>query len=404
MPRNFSNWLKAYCQFTEHSEAPLEYHFWTGVSTIAAVLRRRVWKDELHFKWTPNFYLILVGPAGVVTKSTTINIGYHFLEQVKDLHFGPDSMTWHGLGKEFEKAVAYHSYVDANGKDQRVLMSPLTCSISELGTFLRPDDPNLISFLTDIWDGKDRPFIHTTANSSQIKIENGWLNLIGATTPAWLQNNFPSSLISEGIGSRIIFIFADKKRHLMAYPSRVKTPATYHDMEQKLLADLNEIATIIGPYELTDEAYKWGEDWYKKHHTTSNPILSSGRFGGYIARKQTHLHKLAMVLSAAKRNALLIEKEDLVEAEAILVGAEASMIRVFESMGVVDTAKYQVELMNFVKGHGWITPNDLYRLCYNIMSERDFKQALRVAIEVGMFEVSMRSGKNGIQLKSRTIN
>jgi hypothetical protein len=89
-------------------------------------------------------------------------------------------------------------------------MSPLTCSVSELGTFLRPDDSGLISFLTDIWDGKDRPFKHATSVSGHIGIENGWLNIIGATTPAWLQNNFPSNLIGEGIGSRIIFIYSEK--------------------------------------------------------------------------------------------------------------------------------------------------------------------------------------------------
>lgn len=404
MPRNFKNWLKAYCAFTETSEAPLEFHFWTGVSTIAAALRRRVWKDELHFKWTPNFYIIFVGPAGVVTKSTTLGIGYKMLQEVKDIYFGPDSMTWHGLAKNFEKAVAYHSYRDKQGKDQRVLMSPLTCSVSELGTFLRPDDTSLISFLTDVWDGKDRPFIHTTSSSGEIKIESAWLNIIGATTPAWLQNNFPASLISEGIGSRIVFIYADQKRRLTAYPSRAARPAEYHDMEKKLIEDLNTIAQLIGPYELTDAAYTWGEAWYAKHNTSRNPNMASGRYGGYLARKQTHLHKLAMVLAAAQRDDLIITEDDLKEADAILSAAEVSMIKVFESMGVVDEAKHIAELVNFVRGHKWITAKDLYRLCYNVMSERDFKQALKIAIDGDLLEVTKRGNQNGVQVKAHSIH
>jgi hypothetical protein len=404
MARNFPNWLKAYCQFTESSEAPLEFHFWTGVSTVAACLRRRVWKDELLFKWTPNFYIIFVGPAGIVTKSTTLNIGYKILQNVKDIHFGPDSMTWHGLAKDFEKAVSYYTYKNGKGIDEQILMSPLTCSVSELGTFLRPDDTGLISFLTDVWDGKDRPFRHTTSSSGEIKIENAWLNVIGATTPTWLQNNFPATLIGEGIGSRIIFIFADQKRHLTAYPSKSPRAANHADVEKKLTEDLSQIATLIGPYDLTPDAYVWGEEWYKRHNSLRNPTLASGRYSGYIARKQTHLHKLAMILAAAKRDILIIEKDDLIEAEAILSSAESSMIKVFESMGVVDEAKHIAELVAFVRAHKWITGKDLYRLCYNIMSERDFKQALRIAIEGDILEVVRQNGLNGVSPKARTIN
>lgn len=404
MARHFTNWLKAYCQFTESSEAPLEFHFWTGVSTVAACLRRRVWKDELLFKWTPNFYIIFVGPAGIVTKSTTLNIGYKLLQQVTDIHFGPDSMTWHGLAKDFEKAVAYYTYKNGKGVDEKILMSPLTCSVSELGTFLRPDDMGLISFLTDVWDGKDRPFRHTTASSGEIKIENAWLNVIGATTPTWLQNNFPASLIGEGIGSRIIFIFADQKRHLTAYPSRAPRSTNYADTEKRLTEDLNEIAQLIGPYDLTTDAYSWGEDWYRRHNVLRNPALASGRYSGYIARKQTHLHKLAMILAASKRDTLVIERDDLIEADAILGAAESSMIKVFESMGVVDEAKHIAELVAFVRAHKWITGRDLYRLCYNIMAEKDFKQALRIAIEGEILEVVQQNGINGVSPKSRTIN
>jgi hypothetical protein len=406
MARHFKNWLKAYCLFTESSEAPLDFHFWTGVSTVAGALRRRVWKDELHFKWTPNFYIIFVGPAGTVTKSTTLGIGYELLQQVPDIVFGPDSMTWHGLAKKFEAAVVYASYKDPKGQDKRILMSPLTCSISELGTFLRPDDNGLISFLTDVWDGKDRPFLHETSSSGNIKIENAWLNIIGATTPAWLQNNFPASLISEGIGSRIIFIYADQKRHLTAYPSRAGRAVDYIDMKKKLLDDLIEISKLIGEYQLTDEAYVWGEQWYKNHNGTArNPRLASGRYGGYLARKQTHLHKLAMVLAASQRDNLMVEKNDLIEADAILTSVETSMIKVFESMGVVDEAKHIAELVAFVKAHSWITAKDLYRLCYNVMSERDFKQAIKIAIDGDLLEVVARPGLgNGVQAKSRTIN
>ena len=91
------NWLEAYYHYTSQSESPDLFHFWTAVSTIAGALRRQVWIDERFFHWTPNFYIIMVGPAGVVSKSTSARIGMKLLSQVEGITFGPKSMTWQGL-------------------------------------------------------------------------------------------------------------------------------------------------------------------------------------------------------------------------------------------------------------------------------------------------------------------
>jgi hypothetical protein len=403
VPRHFPHWLKSYCQFTSASEAPLDFHFWTGVSTIAAVLRRQVWRDELLYKWTPNFYIIFVGPPGIVTKSTTLNIGYSLLRRVPGIHFGPDSMTWHGLAKKFEAAFEYKVY-KLNGTDQKLSMSPLTCSVSELGTFLRPDDKGLVSFLTDVWDGKERPFDHTTKDSGEISIENAWLNVIGATTPMWMQNNFPASLLSEGIGSRVVFVYGEAKRHFTAYPSRIVRPSDYLDTATKLTEDLIHISKqLVGPYELTQQAYDWGEAWYKNPKTST--LLASSRYSGYIARKQTHLHKLAMILAAAQRDDLIIHRRDLIEADQILQTTEASMVKVFESVGVVDEAKYLAEVVAFVRAYRWITPKNLYyNNCHNIMAEKDFKMAVRHAIDGGLIEVTQQNGVAGLSPKQRTTH
>jgi hypothetical protein len=360
------------------------------VSTVAGALRRQVWIDQLLFKWVPNFYIIFVGPPGIVTKSTTLSIGYALLSKVPGVHFGPDSVTWHGLGKKFETAFEYKVYKNG-GVDMKIPMSPLTCSISELGTFLRPDDKGLVSFLTDIWDGKDRPFSHATKDSGEITIENPWLNVIGATTPTWMANNFPPSLLSEGIGSRVVFVYGDTKRHLTAYPSRSIPVNDYRDQESKLLEDLKQISKLCGEYRLTDEAYQWGETWYAQPRGATSTLASS-RYGGYLARKQTHLHKLAMILAASQRDDLLITVPDLIEADQILSTTEISMIRVFENLGVVDEAKYVAELMAFIRAYSAIPPHALYyQNCHSIMSAPVFKAAIHHAMDGGLAGISKGS-------------
>jgi hypothetical protein len=405
MPRHFANWLKAYVDHTSASEAPDIFHFWTGVVTVGGALRRKVWKDELIFQWVPNFYVILVAPPGVATKSTSIGLGMRLLRQVDGIHFGPESMTWQALGESLSTAEEYFDYVDPDtGTTMTQKMSCLTISISELGTFLRTDDSQLISFLTRMWDGQKEPFKHKTKSSGEIDVDNPWLNVIGATTPSWMRNNFGENLVGEGLTSRVVFVYAEEKRHFVAYPSKLVKGADYAETERKLVEDLKDIATMSGPILLAPDAEVWGVEWYRKHYQERSAHLSSDRFGGYIARKQTHLHKLAMVLAASKRSKLIIEKEDLIEADAILTDTEKSMLKVFESVGLVDEARHVASLQAFVRGYGFLQAQELRNMTLNTMTEKDFKQALRIAVEGGLLVIAEKEGKRGLALAKRTVN
>ena len=112
MPRHFTHWIKAYLDYTKASESPDSFHFWTAVSTLAGALRRRVWQDQLLFQWIPNFYIVFVAPAGIATKSTTLNFGMNLLEKVPDVVFGPESGSWQGLGDALADSTQYFKWVD----------------------------------------------------------------------------------------------------------------------------------------------------------------------------------------------------------------------------------------------------------------------------------------------------
>lgn len=408
MPRHYKHWLKAYLDYTKASESPDAFHFWTGVSTIAGALRRRVWQEQYLFQWIPNFYIIFVAPAGVATKSTTLNLGMGLLEQVDGVRFGPESGSWQGLGDALAESTEYFKW-DRNpdGPDEPIPMSAITVAASELGTFLRPDDEHAMSFLTDAWDGRKRPFSHKTKHSGTIEIKRPCLNIIGATTPSWLQRNMPENLIADGLLSRVIFVFADKKRQLVSLPSKMIRGPAFVDVGKKLVEDLREIAALTGTYRFHRDVERdgaWMDTWYHRHYNVRPVHMASDRYGGYLSRKQTHLVKLAIVLAASKRDDLIIEVEDLEEANAILNDAEQSMIRVFESVGVVDEAKHVAEIVQFVRAYRWLSARDLYRLCHNIMAERDFKQALRLAVEGDLLEVVVRNSVRGVSPKQGTVH
>ena len=380
-------------EWTKVSESPDSFHFWTGVGTIAGALRSCVWIDENIFTYTPNFFLFFVAPPGITAKSTSIGLGMRLLEQVPEIRFGPSSLTWQHLLRQMQAAIITVKWTDGAGKEHSRSASALTIEASELGTFLKLSQEGLAESLIDLWDGKinKRGFTHGTVGSGNVSVENPWLHVIGATTPAWLGQNFPEEMIYGGLTSRILFIYGDRKRQFVAYPSTVVTPADFKQTEEKLVCDLEEISKLRGPMLLTADARQWGTKWYEDLWTHRPRHLASSRFDGYRARKQALLHKIAMVISAATREDRIITDTILAESEQHLLSAERAMLQVFESIGLVTEARWVREITSVVRNYngvfpGGMTSGQLYKLVQNVISVRDFQTALVAAVEGGSLE------------------
>lgn len=398
MARHYSNWIKAYMEYTRDSESPSTFHFWTGVSVIAGALRRRVWIDMKKFDWVPNFYIILVGPPGVAAKSTSLAMGMRLLVKVPGIKWGPESLTWQKLTKSLADAIEYVEFINLTGQKERIAMSCNTIEVSELGTLLKPDDDALVSFLIRMWEGQKGKFRHDTISGGLVEIDNPWLNIIAATTPSWLQANFSEGMIGGGLTSRVLFVYGDKKRGLVPYPDEIIPNDEYKLLESRLIEDLATIAKLSGPYRLSQFAREWGRAWYTDHNNPAlrPPHLASARFSGYISRKQTHLHKFAIILAAAKRDTLVIEEDDLKEADQILTQTEHDMVKVFESIGAVDQRDHVDEIVSVVRFCGFLTNKGLWSKCMNTMSLKEFEEGVRAAVHGGKIKLETQSGVVGV--------
>lgn len=395
MPRNFGNWLKAYIDYTEFSESPTAFHFWTGVATIAGALRRKVWIDQRYFQWTPNFYIVFVGPPGIVAKSTSMQTGLGLLERIEGIHMGPQSTTWQALTMALEEAresVPYGDETDPVNMEYRD-MSCVTCAVSELGTFLRTQDGELVDVLVDLWDGRLSTWKRRTKTQGDTSINNPWINIIACTTPSWLKENFPEHMIGGGLTSRIIFVYGDQKRHLVPYPADVVEDEAFKAKADLLVDDLQQISDLKGEYKLDKPAKLWGVKWYEKHWTSRPVHMASARYEGYIARKQTHIHKLAIILAAAQRNELVITEDDLKTADRFITDLEADMLQVFESIGIADTAKTVGEIINFLRVHKKLSKRELFHLCYTIMTHKEFVEACEAGVTAGMLRITQEGNE-----------
>lgn len=387
----------------ERTEAPAKFHLFTAVSTIAGALRRRVYIDERTFKIYPNHFIWFVAPPGVVQKSTTMSIGMNMLRELEFVKFSADIATWQGFITDL--ASSREDFECAPG--EFMPQCAITMAISELGNFIRKDDHDMINILTDLWDSKDGPFTKMTKTQGSDEIVNPYVNMIGATTPRWMQMNFRNHFGGWGLSSRILFVYGEEKARLVPRPSKAIPAAWWKDHVRKLGEDLLSIADLVGSYELTPEADELSSSWYLEHnvqHRNLNQREDTDEWLSYFyARKHIHINKMAMVFAASRRNDLIIERKDFQDAINLFDKVEEDMGNIFGRPVQMDRAELNNDIWKELKKKLLIIPRiperQFFQYCLKYMdtynSARQFMDHLQRA---GMISKEVETGISYIKL------
>jgi hypothetical protein len=388
MTRHCDNWIKSYLRYaTPVSEMEERGHRWIGLATVAAVLGRKVWIDQVTFKWFPNMYVVIISEAGM-SKTTTLDIGTELLQKLKrtkpeepcGVVFGPQKATWQSIVERFNK-VAKHSFA-VNGED--IIESPLHFSVSEWSTLISANDPEFQDQLINWWDGK--PGDRATLYRGEEAPINPIINMVGCTTLHTFNDMFSQRSIEGGFLSRCVVVRCSKARSI-AYPAQEALKHPWRtSFGEGMLADLRHMNTLTGAYTLAPEAVEWGEQWY--HDFKANKVdLLPDFMVSWANRKQTYLHKVAMINRICKDDSRIITLDDLKEALEWIDDIEASAQEVLGRVGMKEMAVYAHKILGIVQriGKGVLAEDIVRNRAFNYVQQPyDWDQLMRGMIEAGM--------------------
>lgn len=371
--------MKTYVEWASVTEAPGIMHFWSAVCALSGALRRKVWIDRRTFKWYPSFYVILVAPPGVVTKSSTADLALDMLREVPGINFGPDSITWQSLVTAFAGSCESFLY-----QDEHYPMSAITLVSSELGLLLNMQDRDMVNLFITLWDGRRRFDKSTKMNGKDI-VEAPWITLLGCTTPPAIAENMPRLAVGGGFTSRCIFVYREEKARLIYDPSQEVAAEDFEMVRRALVSDLEHISlNLVGPFTETPEAREWEKIWYEDLWQKVYPECSSPIMRNYLARKQTHLCKLAMILAASRRDSMQLEIEDFEDANGMLISVEPDFEKVFALIGKNEAAMGADRLVEFVKRHRTCTYEEAYHeIHHQFPNFHEFEQILMGVLQLG---------------------
>jgi hypothetical protein len=166
-------------------------------------------------------------------------------------------------------------------------------------------------------------------------------------------------------------------------------------MQKDLVHDLEIISTYCGQFTLSKAAHEFGVKWYEDHYSNTTSDLANSRFAGYLARKQTHIHKLAMVLSVADNasDPLVISQEHLAQASEITTALEADMPRVFSQIGLIGITKYADDVLQYLRTNREVGKRDLARYTFNLMGPDELAKSVESLLTAGYVQVKNIEGE-----------
>lgn len=365
--RRCENWLHTFLDWTlPRSESPASIITWTGLSTLASVVKRKVYFPQSmmgSYVMYPHLYILAVANPGVVRKTTSIGYSENLLTSIPDVTVSSSATSDSKLVETL-----------ANTPD-----GAITIFSGEFGTFMSISKEKMYDLLTDLFDGKIKHDLSTRLHGLEMVMQP-CVNLIAATTPKWIASQPPEVLSGGGFSSRVIFIFEDKVRQREMYYDHLDFGA-FESMRNDLLHDLEYIGTLEGEFRHDSKHTKDAmRAWYL---ATADEVVDDERVEGYFQRKPAHLHKVCMLLSLAERDDLLITMKHFEQALAMLEAIEKRMPKALTNHGKNPYSEEMEKVREFIQNHGKVPKSKLLSRFYNNLTGAALDDVISALVVIG---------------------
>lgn len=390
-----SPFLNDYLRMVEETESPRLMHIWSALSGISAALGRRCWFPFGPMVIFPNQFIVLVGTPGT-RKSTAMNIMKRQLRKSTGVRFAPkdtagqrqglvtamagkeepkeylDSMelgvsenslaglTLEQVAEVTDELPDDHERIDfISAADKHHLMVTAT----ELSQFIGQNNLQMLDFLVTMWDGEDYEY---QTKSGLTTLHNPLLNMLACTTPTSMNHAMPPAAGGQGFLSRMILVYGASKYKRVprpVEPSDEDVAAVRHGFNRAYFE-------LSGEFRETPAAKAYCESLYDFQLEINDP-----RFGYYHERRQDHLIKLAMALTAS-RGYTVIEKEDYEEAHKILRATEKGMPDALGEFGMNPLAALKQNMLEYIRSHRFVKVDELRAVFHRDSRAAEFMEAV----------------------------
>lgn len=273
------------------TDAPSEYHLFSFLTIVGALLDKNVYLYFSSKKIYPNLWTVLVGKSSLFRKSTSIGLATRILEDIQPGKLLPSEFS---LEKLFEILSA----------------SPTGLFwLDEFSSFFQQFHRSYMtggtSFFLQLYESDLT--IKRYLMGGEYEIENPCISIISATTLEGISTSLKEREIRTGLLPRFNFVVVKKKQKNIMFPDTLSLKKL-NALEEKLKSIVEFYST---PYKvsITNDAIKKfeqfsGELLSNKEFTELDPDLPA-----FVTRILTSILKISIILACLEKRREVIEKD-----------------------------------------------------------------------------------------------
>ena len=325
------SWINEVLEATEESESPERYFYWSAVSAISAICRRNIYLDKFFYKLYPNIFVLLIGPSGL-RKGVPISMAQKLVEKVGCTRVISGRGSIQGVIKDLARAYTL--------PDKSILTDAIGFLVSSEFDAMLVNDDQTFSLLTDLYDThfkEDWKNIIKVAGTDHLK--QIYLSLFAASNETNLAHAVPHNAVGGGWVARTLIILEERKRRLNSLTERPKKVPDYDKLSKRLF----EIANLKGAFTFSPESKSLYDSWYNDFARDENSDPT-----GTLERIHDTILKVAMCISLAEKNELILERSDIEQAIDKCLECTTGMKRVFLAHGEHSLAKPTMKVLKIL--------------------------------------------------------
>lgn len=362
-------WLGDYMRFTQNLQACARFRFMAAACVLGSIVENRVYiqrgAPDLLPKLFPNLWVILLGPPGRGSKTSTINMAVAALQEASDfVRVLADKITPEGL----VKSLAEPRVDDAGNIKIRDATGLIKAPEASVLFGKQQYNSAMIPLIADLYDHRKRWSSETIGRGKDV-LYNNCISILAGSTPTWLQSQLPPDAFTGGFMSRFVVVEMPP-----SYDRRVGWPEAPDETSwEALVHDLSLRENMRGEFQWTDEA----KELYISDYETAI-ALSSEQHDAYLTRQSEHIIKLSMVLSLSEGK-MVLERRHYRAAREILRKIYPEVERRIDQLTTNPRMQITQEILALLKTNGPMREKAMMRKLYrSIMSERQLDDALKI--------------------------
>lgn len=371
------NWITNIATLVDKvSMAPRHFHVWSAISVVSAVLKNKVYFKYGTYTIYPNQYIVLVAPPGI-GKGESIRFAYERSKTQNGasplINLISDRITAPKIIERLAQGFPTAPIINANGGIVLGVDSSATLVSLELPILLTSSDW-MLPFLCEAWDRGE--YEYDTKNSGSSFIKGMCTSLVGACVPEYIRklNKDATAAINSGFTARTLFIYAESTSKRLPWPKSIDDVNGRATLD-KLANDLEHISTLKGEFTVTQVA-RW--KFEKAFDILQTDDQDSDVVAYFKSRMHVHILKVAMTLSAAERDDLVIDEIIMINSITLVKSVLDSLDRAFRGVGDSDLADATARVQFFLEKRLVASKGDILKQLHKSISPETLDRILQL--------------------------